>query len=232
MATIAKQKTTTITRATARAAGLTRYFTGKPCPHGHVSERLATNGTCVTCSSLKTTIRRESREIARRGKADPNPDREAVDAPNWRKVTGGNMSGWYGPEPEVLQKMYGELRDSFELDYGVPKVATDLQGKRGASRVDCWASVVKMLKQVNGIEPTQLNPEANRAQRPANRYPGGAFDPEPTEREWLLISLAEEQGTPADKSLRTLSERLDAMAREYEQHVATLLARMTGAVAV
>jgi hypothetical protein len=38
-----------ISRAEAKAKGLKRYFTGKPCKHGHVAERVVFNATCVDC---------------------------------------------------------------------------------------------------------------------------------------------------------------------------------------
>jgi hypothetical protein len=38
-----------ISRAEAKAKGLKRYFTGKPCKHGHVAEREVFNATCVEC---------------------------------------------------------------------------------------------------------------------------------------------------------------------------------------
>jgi len=38
-----------ISRAEAKAKGLKRYFTGKPCKHGHVAERVVVNATCVEC---------------------------------------------------------------------------------------------------------------------------------------------------------------------------------------
>ena len=38
-----------VTRAEAKALGLKRYFTGKPCKHGHVSERMTSGGNCLTC---------------------------------------------------------------------------------------------------------------------------------------------------------------------------------------
>jgi len=38
-----------ISRAEAKAKGLRFYFTGKPCKHGHVAERVAFNATCVEC---------------------------------------------------------------------------------------------------------------------------------------------------------------------------------------
>lgn len=37
-------------RAAALEKGLTRYFTGRPCKHGHVAERSAKSGECITCS--------------------------------------------------------------------------------------------------------------------------------------------------------------------------------------
>lgn len=42
-----------VTRSEAKAAGKTRYFTGKPCKRGHVVERLVSNCCCVICSCEK-----------------------------------------------------------------------------------------------------------------------------------------------------------------------------------
>ncbi len=38
-----------VTRKEAKERGLALYFTGKPCPHGHVAERWASNSRCVEC---------------------------------------------------------------------------------------------------------------------------------------------------------------------------------------
>jgi hypothetical protein len=38
-----------ISRKEAKARGLVRYFTGKPCRHGHVAERYLNSGSCVDC---------------------------------------------------------------------------------------------------------------------------------------------------------------------------------------
>jgi len=38
-----------ITKQEARERGLTRYFTGQACPHGHVAERRASTSRCVEC---------------------------------------------------------------------------------------------------------------------------------------------------------------------------------------
>lgn len=38
-----------ITRQQAKEQGLARYFTGKPCKHGHISEKTVSGGSCVEC---------------------------------------------------------------------------------------------------------------------------------------------------------------------------------------
>ena len=38
------------TREEAIALGLTFYYTGKPCKHGHISKRRASNQTCCDCN--------------------------------------------------------------------------------------------------------------------------------------------------------------------------------------
>src|SRR5688572_12529814 len=39
----------TYTRSQAKALGRARYFTGKPCKHGHISERATSGGNCIAC---------------------------------------------------------------------------------------------------------------------------------------------------------------------------------------
>ena len=45
-------------RAKAKAAGATHYFTGKPCPHGHVTPRFTSSGGCVVCTEERKRARR------------------------------------------------------------------------------------------------------------------------------------------------------------------------------
>ena len=42
-----------ISCAQAKELKLTRYFTGKPCAHGHIAERLVSNGTCYACTKIR-----------------------------------------------------------------------------------------------------------------------------------------------------------------------------------
>jgi hypothetical protein len=43
-----------VLRSEAKRLGLTRYFTGKQCKHGHIVERFTNCRGCTTCSSLKS----------------------------------------------------------------------------------------------------------------------------------------------------------------------------------
>jgi 5-methylcytosine-specific restriction endonuclease McrA len=60
-----------ISRAEAKALGLKRFFTGKPCKRGHVAERRVTNRACSVCQAA--SYREDSR---RRRAADPEKYRE------------------------------------------------------------------------------------------------------------------------------------------------------------
>lgn len=42
-----------ISYSEARKSGLSRYFTGKPCLRGHISERYSDNATCIACLDVK-----------------------------------------------------------------------------------------------------------------------------------------------------------------------------------
>jgi hypothetical protein len=42
-----------ITRAQAKVRGLTRYFSGRPCCHGHVAERYVCNYRCIECDNAR-----------------------------------------------------------------------------------------------------------------------------------------------------------------------------------
>jgi hypothetical protein len=41
-----------ISRATAKARGYKRYYTGEPCVHGHLSERNVSGQVCLECAKL------------------------------------------------------------------------------------------------------------------------------------------------------------------------------------
>lgn len=58
-----------ISRADAVKKGLTRYFTGKPCPHGHISERMISSYGCCECNTQKYYDNHEKEKERSRKKA-------------------------------------------------------------------------------------------------------------------------------------------------------------------
>lgn len=78
------------TRAAALAAGLTRYWNGKPCKHGHTAPRTASDGHCTECVRLRVTAKQSTAEgrVKKREKdarwraAHPDMAREKV--ARWR----------------------------------------------------------------------------------------------------------------------------------------------------
>ncbi|MEC4598891.1 hypothetical protein [Burkholderia vietnamiensis] len=208
------------------------------------TEHYVSGRRCKPCTLAENTARqkeryrtetafREKRRARFRGWREANlgHDRERIGAAAWRNAFSpygsmSNMTGWYSLEREAICQRYADRREDFEMDHAVPKIAKDAQGAYKASGLHCWANLVETPTKVNRLKQNQFNPDLNRLQRPANRYPGGAFDPEPTEHEWSLIRQNEDDGTPAEVSLRSLRESLDTQAREHEQHVAMILARL------
>lgn len=48
-----------ISRREARARGFIRYFTGKPCKHGHIADRRVSDCACNECSRAQYQRERE-----------------------------------------------------------------------------------------------------------------------------------------------------------------------------
>lgn len=82
-----------MSRKQAKANGLTRYFTGKPCKHGHIDYRNTCDCSCFECSRIKAANRRsenpwmvkqDSIRRKERYAEDPETRRKAIDrAARW-----------------------------------------------------------------------------------------------------------------------------------------------------
>lgn len=66
-----------ISRTDALSQGLKRYFTGKPCKHGHLAERWASMGACVECTRLSSNAPHVRGPINEKRMADRRAAREA-----------------------------------------------------------------------------------------------------------------------------------------------------------
>lgn len=61
-------KVTVIARPVAKAAGLKFYFTGKPCPAGHVTKRFVNNWACYGCHQITMKLRNKRLDIRQRSR--------------------------------------------------------------------------------------------------------------------------------------------------------------------
>jgi 5-methylcytosine-specific restriction endonuclease McrA len=86
-----------ILRKHARAQGLPRYFTGKPCKRGHVAERYTRNLTCVMCDFEKQ-------------RSDPwhkkNPERHLARGRAWASANPEKRKAWAAAHREELSAYY------------------------------------------------------------------------------------------------------------------------------
>jgi hypothetical protein len=115
-----------ITRAEAKALGLKRYFTGKPCKRGHVCERLVSNRACLECDCERILERyaanpEKYREIARRRRtADPEYGREKqqrdVDPEKRREQQRKWQRKWRAALPKNLLELERQRQRQWKAD--------------------------------------------------------------------------------------------------------------------
>jgi hypothetical protein len=143
-------------KVAAKAAGLKRYFTGKPCPLGHVAERLVSNGMCVVCHNEKTGAAHKRRRAknpprvrctpqeyyqrykeTRRRWREANPDRVTLAASRWRqrnpeKVLAAQRA-WRERNPEKYKSYHAYERRKEEKAAWRAK-----NGEKWAARARNW----------------------------------------------------------------------------------------------
>ena len=76
-----------ITRDEALLQGLSTYFTGKPCKHGHVARRYVLNWTCVACHAQKSIAHQQ---IWRKN----NPEKQKEYARKYAERKNAQMKIW------------------------------------------------------------------------------------------------------------------------------------------
>jgi len=97
-----------------------RYFTGKPCRRGHISERYASNATCVECAKETMVKWRESNK-------ESYNEYHLDYGPRWRKrkVLKQATPVWSNEETiqrvrEECKRMSASMRMRFVLDHVIP----------------------------------------------------------------------------------------------------------------
>ena len=136
-----------ISRTDARAQGLSRYFTGKPCKRGHIAERILASGTCIECSKIieakylakpETIVKRKAYGVTYRAKPDIK-ERRATPEHRARQNKWG-AARRAKPESKAWYREWRATQRATNLQY---RLATNLRsrlnnavkGQRGGSAV-------------------------------------------------------------------------------------------------
>ncbi|HEF4840212.1 TPA: hypothetical protein SAO52_004997 [Burkholderia vietnamiensis] len=231
----------TITKKEAAAAARQRgesRFTAVCKRHGEAAH-YASNSACVSClveSSAERAAKRkqdpEAREIcnaqtrnrnARRMVSDPayiGERRAHSAARTWRRDTKATaMPASYATEREEMRKRYAALPSGHQMDHCTPKKAQDFQGNHVASGLHTLSNLQPVPQRLNGMKSAQFDPDNFRDQRPANAFPGGAWDPELTEQEWARAELlVRRYGHDRDATVRDIQAQI---ARQHAIYLQT-----------
>ena len=98
-------------RAEAKAQGLKFYNTGKPCKHGHLSDRYTSTAICVACVKLagvdKYKNNRESQYASWRKWYEANKDIHAARVKRWQTINKDKVradaKAWQKANPEKVK---------------------------------------------------------------------------------------------------------------------------------
>lgn len=108
-----------ITRKEAIEKGLKRFFTGKPCYRGHVSERLVSNRTCLQCHAEDMFIRQVgNREHARELDAKSRQNRP------WNSLR--HLKENHSEEAWKQKLKYMQAKNQERRDYSIGSLSSDI----------------------------------------------------------------------------------------------------------
>lgn len=100
-----------VIRTQAKAAGLKKYFTGVPCPHGHVAFRSVADYKCMECVRLRAAAwckeNRERASVRRRCRYVADAEIERARSVEWRRQNPGRgrapQAKWERANPEACR---------------------------------------------------------------------------------------------------------------------------------
>lgn len=102
------------TRKEALVLGVSRYFTGKPCKHGHVAPRNTPGGNCSVCGLERVkrayAINPEPKRAARKIRYYENPEKARETSRAWyaenREYALARHKAWRDKNPDIVRKVY------------------------------------------------------------------------------------------------------------------------------
>jgi hypothetical protein len=209
--------------------------------HGR-TDHYTSNTRCTSCSSEQAAARYTSKVLTPEEHAARNAHareyqrtlrstnasyrgngRESRAAQAYLDATSGtelprSLPASYEAERDALRGFYTAIPEGYHGDHLTPKVAKDLQGGRVASGLHTLANLREVPADLNRMKLSYFDADNFRDQRPANAYPGGAFDPELTEAEWSRVELlVRSYGEDRAAAVQSIQAQI---ARQHEEFCA------------
>lgn len=126
-----------ITRKAAKAAGLKRYFTGRPCDRGgHIAERHVQSKRCIICNREDTAVRNRDRDAERAAVYDRKRHSENISQA---------LKLWHSKR---VNRPIHQLRPSENKEHGVGRSREDVAGWAWLS--DAPKATVKGARVIQG----------------------------------------------------------------------------------
>ena len=138
-------------RAAAKALGLTRYFTGKPCPKGHIADRMVSSMACRPCA-VEAKLRWEAIQTA--------PRRARAAQAKIERQTPEYQKALKDRERRTSQLYYQKNRERMKA-YGAEWFAANRERKLAVGAE--WHRNNQARVRDNHIEAAKRNPHIARA---------------------------------------------------------------------
>lgn len=126
-------------RAEAKKIGSTHYFTGNPCPKGHVAPRFASGGNCVECLKTHNAGRLEYYRERYRKNKDKLLAQQKARYDETREYRSAKAKEWCARNPELsreIKRRYKARRRAQED--GGASARDVLEWKRNQKKVCYW----------------------------------------------------------------------------------------------
>ncbi|WP_427313047.1 hypothetical protein [Cupriavidus sp. H39] len=141
-----------LSRAEAQWRGLTRFFTGRPCKRGHISQRFTSSAGCVKCKQLRDASAAYREKAAQYREANRGAERNRTIVYRITVRMGRPMVAAY--DQKACEAIYAACPDGMQVDHIVPLEGDVVSGLHVA-----W-NLQYMTAEQNGLKGKFFDPNA------------------------------------------------------------------------
>jgi hypothetical protein len=172
-----------IKRKEAKEQGLSRYFTGKACKNGHISERQVSKGNCLECmyehyknnkdkiierAALYNKTHKEKRKAAVDSYYQRNKEKLAVTGRKWKQENKGKVRSYKAKRKAIqlkampkwadlkaIENIYANKPEGYHVDHIVPLISDKVCGLHVENNLQ-YLTAEQNLKKSNTLDYTDF----------------------------------------------------------------------------